>query len=705
MKTITAIFGSNLVNRYKMIMPVPVLESSMNQAWDKPLPSSVGHDLHRALGWNNVIALHLQPNLARIVGAIRYAETSEEMAYVRHVLNEMVSRRLSELDPEEVAELKTRLGDFLSANAKRHAQGCTAYLDSGIAARACPAIFVRRDADGLIPMSALNCVGPGVFEQNGLLLFAHQFFRRSLSRYNTPNDPFLKRLCAIARNEALDVRIALDEDLVGLPGTLLNNIELQYWWGPHFSDVLNETQIGVTRHESSESDRFFNAVSATEFWWYVQDERRTFECEEIRSLDVPSMGKSTKEFGCRFVHSILDSGTSNSIHLDGAVRLYDEDLMLERVDKSIMHFGRRAQYTKLWRIDGVLGVTDWKALISDYYRDNHLVGEYFGGVEPGEEEMRPKVIKIDEGRSIHDFAPCTMSRGDGVRIAISYHKHSDSSSSRAIIPINRYDKGDGWIDYVETSTIEVVKLLKRRGEAMEFAQDTAIIAFEDKVSNLPMIEHCGDDANECAQITLEVIRDYCVGLSERGDDRMLGFHISVRFADRDAHFSYAGHVDDLSRWLQSSGASLPRDTNTIGRWADAATNWISEAFPDARDVPPLENMIKIDGLLTVDRKFLTPEEFEFHQFHPPVFSLVKCESIENAMPLIKKKSLVATTAFLIKKSECRKCHGSYRDCGCIKILDPDVIQDITEAEMYGVFWTDRSAWDVTEAEELPEGFK
>jgi len=119
----------------------------------------------------------------------------------------------------------------------------------------------------------------------------------------------------------------------------------------------------------------------------------------------------------------------------------------------------------------------------------------------------------------------------------------------------------------------------------------------------------------------------------------------------------------------------------------------------------LENMIKLDGLLTVDRKFLAPEEFEFHQIHPPVFSLVKCESIENALPLIKEKGLVATTAFLIKKSECSKCRGSYRDCSCIKMLDPEVVQEITEAEMFGVFWTDRSAWDVTAAEELPVAFQ
>jgi len=70
--------------------------------------------------------------------------------------------------------------------------------------------------------------------------------------------------------------------------------------------------------------------------------------------------------------------------------------------------------------------------------------------------------------------------------------------------------------------------------------------------------------------------------------------------------------------------------------------------------------------------------------------------------LVKEKGLVATTAFIIKASECQKCHGSYRDCPCIKIVDPDVSQQITDAEMFGVFWTDRSAWDASLVDELPK---
>lgn len=696
MKTLTAIFGSDQVNLYGMIMPVRALESALNQAWDKPLPSSIGHDIHRAAGWNQVVALHLQPKLSRVFGIINYAENSDEMDIVRAVVEGALQARISDLDPELVAELRGRVGDHLSSEARLHPQACIAFLDSGIAARRFPDLFDSRDDAGLVPIRELNCVGPGVFEKEGLLIFAHPYFRRSLSRLNTLNDPFLSRLSRVAGNTDLDVRIALDENLIGHPATLQENIELQYWWGPKFSDDLSEVKLGVTRHEGDKNSRFFNGVSAAEFWWYGQGGLKTFECEEIRDLDSPSFGKSQSQFGCRFIHSILDAQTGVPNHLDGAIRLYNETEFLERVDKDIMHFGRRAEYSKLWRIDGPIPVESWKELISDYYRDNHLVGEYFGGVEDGVQTIRPKTIELDDGASIHDFAPCTMADGDGVRIAISYHSQSECGPRFSIYPTERYDSGDGWVDYVEASTIEFIKLLRRSDIVIELAEKTAIVAFEDMVSCLPLIIHCGSDSTGDANISLSAIRDYCVALKGRDLDRMFGFHISVRFEDRDAHFSFAGHVNDLSNWLESCESRLPQSVGEIGAWADAASSKISKLFPNARNVPPLENMLKRTGLLTTDRKFLEPGEFTITDFerYPFPISLVDCPSIRKAAPLIEKTSLAVTYAMILKSSECRKCKSEYRNCECIKFIDADVTCIVKDAEPMGVFWTDRSAWDM-----------
>ena len=691
----TAVFGSDQVNRYGMIMPVAVLESALNQGWNKPLPSSIGHDIHRAAGWNQVVALHLQPHLSRVFGIICYAENADEMEAVQAVVEGALQNRIADLNPNRVEELRSRLGSHLSHEARLHPQGCVAFLDPGIAPRIFPDLFGARDDDGLIPIRELNCVGPGVFEKDGLLIFAHHFFRRALSRLNTLNDPFLGRLSKTSEDAALDVRIALDENSIGHPDTLQHNIELQYWWGPKFSDDLAEIKIGVTRHEGDEDSKVFNGVAGAEFWWYEQGGLKTFECEEIRDLDSPSLGESESHFGCRFVHSILDPETHAPFHLDGAIRLYDEAEFLERVEKDIMHFGRRAEYSKLWRIDGAIPIPTWKSLINDYYRDNHLVGEYFGGVEEDVQEMRPKTIRIDEGASIHDFAPCTMKEGDGIRLSISYHPRSDSGARFAIEPIERYDSGDGWVDYVEPSTIDFIKLMKRGGHDLELPEGAAVVAFEDMVSSLPLIVHRGSNAALDANVSLSAIRGYTNALRGRDLDRMFGFHMSIRFDDRDAHFSFAGHVNDVASWLESDESQLPLSIADIGGWAESASSKIAELFPNANDVPPLENMLKTSGLLTTDRKFLQRDEFRICESdqHPFSVMLVDCPAIRKADHLIREKNLTVTYAMILKSSECQKCKGEYRGCDCIKGVDEGVTCMITDAELMGVFWTDRSAWN------------
>lgn len=695
MKTLTAVFGSDRVNRYGMVIPVGVLESSLNQAWDKPLPASIGHDIHRASGWNEVIALHLQPNLARIFGTVTYAENEQEMEIVRSVVNGALNRRIEELDSDRVAELRERIGDKLTDDSRLHPQGCAAFLGDGLATRVFSTIFEARDDAGLVPLSRLHCVAPGVFESEGLLYFAHPFFRRSLSRLNTLNDPFLLRLNGVAENPDLDVRIALDEDLVGHPATLMQNIELQYWWGPKFTDDLEEIQLGVSRHQGDASEKFFNGVSATDFWWYEQGGLKTFECEEIRDLDSPSLGKSSSQFGCRFVHSILNPGDGIPNHLDGAIRLYDETQMLERVEVDIMGFGRRADYTKLWRIDGPIPVQTWKALISDYYRDNRLAGEYFGGNEEDQITDPPHQIILDENASIYDFAPCTMNKGDGVRISISYHQKSDCEARFVIEPMKSYHSGEDWIEYVEPSTIEFIKLMKRGGNILDLPDGTEIVAFEDMVSCLPLIVHCGSDSAADANVSLSAIRDYSIALRKRDLDRMLVFHLSVKFEDRDAQFSFAGHVNDVASWLETNESELPHCVSEIGEWAESASSKIGELFPDADDIPPLENMLKTSGLLIIERKFLEPSEFTQGESerHPAPIYLVDCPSIRKADPLIREKRLTVTYAMILKGSECQKCKAEYRNCDCVKFVDDGVSCGVTSAELMGVFWTDRSAWN------------
>lgn len=701
MKEYAAVFSSNLVNKYGMIMPVNVLESALSQTWNLPMPSSVGHDIHRAIGYSVPRALYFEPSLVRLFGVMGRAENEEDMTVVQSVVNDSITRRNEAQNSERVAELRERLGVSLTKDARLHTQNCTAFYDEGIVEKLFPKLFENSDKHGLIDLKELTAKLPGVYEKDGILLFAHQYFRRSLSRHNTLNEPFLRRLGQMTKIEGLDVKVAIDPDLVGHPSTLQCNIELQYWWGPKFSENLGEIQLGVSKYEADESDRFFYGIERTEFWWYEQDDLKTFECEEIRDLNAPSLGKSERHFGCRFAHSIVDATTGRPVHIDGAIRMYEESLMLERVDMDIMKFGRRSTYSKIWRIDGQISIDDWKCLLSDYFRDNHLIGEYFGGVEEGE-PPRAEEIEIDRRSSIHAFAPCTMKSGDGVRLSISYSTRENRSEDRIISLTERYESENGWIYYVEPCVVEIQKLLSRIDCVLPLPEETQILACEDMISVLPLIAHGGESPGNSANVTLGVIREYVIALKKSRHDRMLNFHLSVEFEDRECCFSYVGHVDDIATWLHCEEAVIPTNSNQMGAWAERAAEHLSVIFPNSSGTPPMENLIKPDGMLVVERKFLKPDEYEITDFtkYPPTISIVNCDSNRAAIAEIKNNGLVAALSFRLKSVKCSKCEVDYWGCGCVKFIDEDVFLTVTDAEFLGPFWTDRPAWNVVAVDEL-----
>jgi hypothetical protein len=180
----------------------------------------------------------------------------------------------------------------------------------GIAAELYPDLFTPGvglvDKDGLADyrdlLRRMKQVQPGVFHDpaRDLLLFAHRFLRRSLSDRNKLNAGFLQSLDATAEeNRDLRVRLKLDPDLLGHPGSARNLIELEYWRGPLYSDDIATIPSGVTEHKADERSRLFEGIDRTQVWWKAPEHRhvdglpvdyRTFEVEEL--IENPSGGLS-----------------------------------------------------------------------------------------------------------------------------------------------------------------------------------------------------------------------------------------------------------------------------------------------------------------------------------------------------------------------------------------------------------------------------
>jgi len=217
------------------------------------------------------------------------------------------------------------------------------------------------------------------------VLFAHRYFRRSLSHRNKLNEYFLTSFANAASNEKARPRLRLDPDLVGHPADLKELVECEYWHGPLYSDDIESIPSGVTVHKASGRTRAFEGVDKTQVWWKSPETRasdegaknfRTLEIEEL--MDLPAAGLPGDRYGCRYAHAEYSMNDKFITHFDGAIRAYPAEPYLTRIDLNIDHAGKYSEYTKLFRFDGELAIDSWKRLLSDYFRGNPLIPEYLG---------------------------------------------------------------------------------------------------------------------------------------------------------------------------------------------------------------------------------------------------------------------------------------------------------------------------------------
>ena len=692
MKTRLVVTNSDAINLYGNKFTVKSLENALSQSWEWGTPSFISHDWHRPLGWMQNLGLYLEPGLVRLIGLMFFPESKEESEKIYNTINIY----LDEFIKKEVLifkdELLNRLNKYLTESPDFLCPDCAAVVDSKIAVKVFPEIFESRDKDGLVPISTLNSKAPGIFEKDGLLIFAHAYFRRSQSRLNSLNVPFFEKLDQLADGKNLNIKIALDEDMIGLSSTFKPHFELMYWWGPKFKDDLNDIQVGVTRHEASEVGKLFYGISGTEFWWYEQKGVRTFECEEVKN--IPSLGIGQDEYGCRFVHSILnDENGANKIHLDGAIRLYDEASMIKRLDKDISRAGRNTGYKKLWRVDGIFDISDWKEIISHYFRDNYLIGEYFKGVDKIN-KTKPSFIAANyKNIPIEKYVPSFMESGQGVRVSVSYHKKTDETKNvRTIRSLDSFfEGGSNWNFYVEDDTIELIKMFRAKKYPYLISDDVKFIAFEDRITNFPLFLHTGKNSVKMAEQTHSVIKDLCNVFVQKGKDKIISYSIEIQDPDRNVRFSIAGHVIALSKFHKENNLPFPQSVSNLGDWIEKNSIFLTSNFTSSLDSPKLQNLLRDSGVLKFDRRFLDPNSYELvsdeeNEIHCKVaFNDRKLEEVW------KKGMLSVAMALIIKESVCSKCNSPYKFCNCSKYMDNDVKEIVKKIDFLGVFWTSGKA--------------
>lgn len=612
MKHDFAVFITDGINRHRQLLPLSTIAEAMeahvsasrDAGRQLGVPLNFYHDRCRPCGWSRATGIHLASDCARQIGVLLQPTEPDEVA--------AINAAAWAFDAHDQAR---RTQPYVAALAARVPGGGEPYalLEAAtlcrprVAAELYPDFFNPAnglvDADGLVDYRILltrtRRLQAGVFHDpdRDLVIFAHQYFRRSLSRRNALNGYVLDSFHRIvAGNPNLNGRLRLDPDVVGHPESVGPFVELEYWRGPHFDEDIAAIPNGVAEHRSTPEERILAAVDKTQIWWKLPETRldeargryevRTFEVEEL--IENPSYGLGDDLFGCRYAHAEYDLEYCHISHFDGAIRAYPSDDYLTRIDLAIDRAGKRAEYTKIFRIDGALKVADWKRLLNDHYRGNQLIPEYLGA---------PADIALDENPPKPQGEAPFRVPALAALITFDVDHSVESDHVPKVIADNRQVFGDVIAPIAEIGSGAIADLFRTWIDP----EYTCLLSFDGALHNLatvdlgsgPELDDLWKDVSShlSAALDVDVVSGVVRNLSLAFRWRLGGIEITL---------SFAGKAENV--------ACLLREVSRVVRPNCSSSSWSEDLHAALRrHAPPLEgsvywpNSAVTTGRLILDR--------------------------------------------------------------------------------------------------------
>ncbi len=693
-----AVLNSDTINRYGYRFTVGALEDALEQKALEGIPTCLGHDMHKPLGWTVPFGLYFEPGMCRLVGNQMIAEKDSEQKFINEAHQAALLKRYDEQCTPHIEEFKAIIEKHLTEQATYLYAGCVCYHDDKIIEKVFPELFEKEDKDGLIYLSDLleqfTYKGHGIFKDKNseLAVIAHQYFRKSLSIHNNLNYFLIDELVKQTANDKIKVRLALDRNMIGYAKTYHDTIELEYWRGPKFNNDVSKIKLGVTVYGSNDFQKLYYGISQTEFWWKHESHKQTLEVEELK--EHPSNGIDNDNYGCRYVHSIFDEATNSFEHFDGAIRMYDTDKMLGRIEKDIKSAGKDSNYTKLFRVDGELAIEDWKTLVCHYYQANPLIHEYFDEAK----ENEPHIIDEKKENVIEKLVPYSLNAGDGIRLLVSYHpiekKENEKKAERFISGYDVFSIGEKSFNVIENDVIEVKKALTRLNADLIFPEQVPYACSEDLYWNIPTISHSlnANLENNISQ-TLQALQMVFEGISSKETDKVASFTLSWERNDgKQVTVSVMGHCNDILEWLKVN-LIIPIEKTSFRDWLEKQSLFINK-YPVSEDKPALFEMVCTDGVLYIRRRGIAPEikyELKYNDNKQIMIGFWFPKDQFDLATAYSERKIDIAPGYILKKTKCTKCNGDYKTCEHSKYLDDDVAEKVVDFELVSIVWTDRKA--------------
>ena len=382
---------------------------------------------------------------------------------------------------------------------------------------------------------------------------------------------------------------------------------------------------------------------------------------------------------------MVDTVSQKPIHLDGAIRAYTLEKMCKRIETTLDKTARDTIYTKIWRVDNLLSIASWKELITHYFRDNMLIGEYFGGKdEQLTSSSNPQAPTSTKEKQPNNYIPFHYPQKDFLSFSMSFQtkKFPAQDFDLQIIPLQSIIVNNVEYPTVDYMAIPLLKLLKKEKIKLDDDNNYAYISCHDNAHNLP---HFLCSNTIIAQKVLENIKLFLTAWNNHLDE-IISFTLEYPEEDRNIKLSFIGKKSNFIQYFNSNKfETLPNSKEKLFQWCNNLYKFISKTYTKDETIDPLS--VFKNGDLFYRRKMLPSEKIDSYDIDSHRVSaniIVNKEELE----IMQSKNIGVVPINWYREIECNKCHSNYLDCDCILYIDTDVTYTIKDFKILGCVWHD-----------------
>jgi hypothetical protein len=381
----------------------------------------------------------------------------------------------------------------------------------------------------------------------------------------------------------------------------------------------------------------------------------------------------------------------SAYHLDGAIRLYDEESYINRLEEPISNTGKNSSYFKLWRIDGDIPLSIWKELICDFYKDNHLIGEYFGGVDSISEHHTSSPSTERSEDPLHKYTS-KSSPNDKSQIFISYHSSETFPGEQdvEVVAIDSIVSGDMRINVIEFEALDLLKHIRKSTESeCPIPKHVSLLAYEDFDINLPLFVCRGENSVSNANKIFQCVRS--ISLSKLAlNDRIITASVCVAYPEAVIKYAIACSIKAIHELLEPGKFSLPSSFSKVPDWIETQSECLKMSISEQKRTLPDRSLLKNIGDFRVCRKFAERSEYEVTKNGEFTYK-VHSSNTELVELMIERQNLFLTPANIIQKAKCHDCRSNYLKCKCLAVFQGAGVS-IKKMRNLGVVWSSRNFW-------------